>query len=29
VPRACDMCRDYEGMEGRKNKNKEMKNMKM
>jgi hypothetical protein len=29
VPRAYDMCRAYEGMKGRKNKNKEMKNMKM
>jgi hypothetical protein len=29
VPRACDMFRAYEGMEGRGNENKEMKNRKM
>jgi hypothetical protein len=29
VPRAYDMFRDYEGMEGRENKNKEMKSSKM
>jgi hypothetical protein len=29
VPRAYDMFRAYEGMEGRKNKNKEMKSRKM
>jgi hypothetical protein len=29
VPRAYDMCRAYEGMEGRENKNIEIQNMKM
>jgi hypothetical protein len=29
VPRACDIFKAYEGMEGRKNANKEMKNRKM